>query len=1073
LEVADGVAQLRTNQSEEGGGTSIKAKMLSEGYTEVMGRRTQSSRHFFNPTNNTYKYMSANLVYKENIVSGTNWVALEEYPIRYIIRLRNTTLKTFESGIELSNYIDQIDNSSIWAIGINTFNGVMAFYLNTQDPINGHAQLLYYPRLKSGRISAYNQPLYAIYTNIYAKVGSNWFNATFNDRSSFSSSNNPKNNLAFFSNTNLLGLKFTSLNVPLLGFNFDISMGIKYNLTDQQFHLITEFRCTDRGFDNIGLGYNILSTPQAEDTPYEVEGFVLFNDTHQKYISKQNLWTHDELLNNSLSKVNIRSKNGEEFTFQFQDMSEVFENDYLQLINYDLPSGDQRKVLLAGMFGYSEGSYLQDTWVEIDPTFSEKQSIDTYDHVVVYDDPDYSAYSDLDVIAMGEAIGYGTLRSFESWNTSIFEEIESITNADMTFYLVSEDIETGEYFAFGLYNKTGDSDKIWDETEGSASPQTAFDQSLFYSDTSFWSPQSAGNQSVPSSALDDLLEAWRLHHNLNPSTEEMIPLKLYEGTGIDEGTDDGCSIRESSYAGSSSHPTLTFDYTLVVSDPPEIDSPSDKELEVGFTDENVTWVPTERSYEPDSFVVLKNGSLFDSGSWTNQTPLVIDIDSLNSSQGYWNLTITINDTLDLNDFDTVFVNVSQPPSLPPEIDSPSDKELEEGFSNENISWIPTERTNGTDTYIIELDSTINQSGSWSNQTPIVIDLTFLNSSVGYYNFTITINDTIDLIASDTVFVNITALQYGYYDYASVETVQSLDFSIPLASIIESSTIPALTGIRYQLILNTFYQYYNGSTWSNRTSSQNDSFYYNHEANNVSIVHTNIPSIASSGSLKFVAFLYNGANSTPSLDSVFINSTSQPIYTELRLMANNSRAFLDFYYDFMLVDITSDFSIQDMNATTSINISIGLVIASTSSTFEIIPVVDLLFDDNGIFHEPTIDFNSRRIAESGSFSRSYTIPNTLSVNDIIMVIDRSPSVFQSGSSILNIEYWKDDFEVDPNFFDDVTDFDNPIDFILFGLLLPLILISTNNIWIQIMGLGFLISYIALIYWLTRTILDEVF
>ena len=54
-----------------------------------------------------------------------------------------------------------------------------------------------------------------------------------------------------------------------------------------------------------------------------------------------------------------------------------FTKTYLELHNIILPNGQSKKTLLAGMYNY--GAYTQGTLIEIDPTFSEKQTVDEYD----------------------------------------------------------------------------------------------------------------------------------------------------------------------------------------------------------------------------------------------------------------------------------------------------------------------------------------------------------------------------------------------------------------------------------------------------------------------------------------------------------------------------------------------------------------------------------------------------------------------------------------------------------------------------------------------------------------------
>ena len=191
---------------------------------------------------------------------------------------------------------------------------------------------------------------------------------------------------------------------------------------------------------------------------------------------------------------------------------------------------------------------------------------------------------------------------------------------------------------------------------------------------------------------------------------------------------------------------------VLSADYPEITSPANQTLAYGFTDENITWIPTERTNSPDSYVVYRNGSIFTSGSWSNQTPIVVSLDSINTTVGNHNFTIVLNDTSDFSVSDLVWITVASP--ISPEVNAPANQTLECGFSGENITWIPTERSISPDSYIVYRNGSIFASDSWSNQTPIVINLDSINLTLGNHNFTIVINDTTDLTISDLVWITV-------------------------------------------------------------------------------------------------------------------------------------------------------------------------------------------------------------------------------------------------------------------------------------------------------------------------------
>ncbi|MFX0051675.1 MAG: hypothetical protein ACFFAJ_02565 [Candidatus Hodarchaeota archaeon] len=113
---------------------------FSDDFFELMGSRDQSSRHFYNKRTGAYTYQSDHLVQKEGVFEETAWVTAQEYPYRFILRLRNGTMQFFEEASDISTYLNTIERDSIWAVGFESFAGVMGFYLNLQDSVHGHGQ---------------------------------------------------------------------------------------------------------------------------------------------------------------------------------------------------------------------------------------------------------------------------------------------------------------------------------------------------------------------------------------------------------------------------------------------------------------------------------------------------------------------------------------------------------------------------------------------------------------------------------------------------------------------------------------------------------------------------------------------------------------------------------------------------------------------------------------------------------------------------------------------------------------------------------------------------------------------
>ncbi|MHA1168588.1 MAG: hypothetical protein ACTSP4_14765 [Candidatus Hodarchaeales archaeon] len=84
-----------------------------------------------------------------------------------------------------------IDNNTIWAIGIESSEGVMGFYTNFADTVNAHGQQVNWSRLQNGQITGYNQPLHAFYTNLYINIPGTIHNQILHDRSLYDASQDP------------------------------------------------------------------------------------------------------------------------------------------------------------------------------------------------------------------------------------------------------------------------------------------------------------------------------------------------------------------------------------------------------------------------------------------------------------------------------------------------------------------------------------------------------------------------------------------------------------------------------------------------------------------------------------------------------------------------------------------------------------------------------------------------------------------------------------------------------------------------------------------------------------------
>jgi len=98
------------------------------------------------------------------------------------------------------------------------------------------------------------------------------------------------------------------------------------------------------------------------------------------------------------------------------------------------------------------------------------------------------------------------------------------------------------------------------------------------------------------------------------------------------------------------------------------------------------------------------------------------------------------------------------------------------------------------------------------------------------------------------------------------------FNIALDTFIETATKPSGSGIKYQVSSDGggTWKWWSGVSWAAITDSQTDEWYYNNESNIASDVHTNIGSLAGSGTFKFRAFLHSEVGTMrPELDNIHI------------------------------------------------------------------------------------------------------------------------------------------------------------------------------------------------------------
>jgi hypothetical protein len=180
--------------------------------------------------------------------------------------------------------------------------------------------------------------------------------------------------------------------------------------------------------------------------------------------------------------------------------------------------------------------------------------------------------------------------------------------------------------------------------------------------------------------------------------------------------------------------------------PPTIDNPGDINYDEGDAGGSIVWDPSD-TY-PASYEIFRNEILAKSGLW-NSTLETISVSVTGLSVGLYNFTIIVYDVGGNSVPDIVWVTVSD--ATPPTIDTPFDRQINEGQTGEVITWAPAD-VNPT-SYEIYRDEALIRSGQW-NSSSETISVSLDGLSLGTYNFTIFVFDVGLNSANDTVIISV-------------------------------------------------------------------------------------------------------------------------------------------------------------------------------------------------------------------------------------------------------------------------------------------------------------------------------
>ena len=521
----------------------------SENTFELIGSRGQTFRHFYNKTSKAYTYQSDTLVQKEGVLEETVWVTAEEYPHRFLLWLQNGEVYFFDTASEITNFLNTIDRATIWAVGFESFSGVMGFYLNFQDTVNGHAQYLYWPRLSNGRIPPYNMPSYALYPHLYAKTNGDWMDRILTDCSLYHGVNQiPTNTLEFYHSDSEFGVFFSLAEVNIQETTWNFKHGFKYRLDDQSFHMITEFDCVDKDFEDIGLTYEITPSPQSKDTSHNPTHFILQSELESVVVAANETWDAGQYLDNYDSQIDIISETNDQCRFAFDDMELTgFTEKHLEFHDQLMPDGSVRKVLSAGMYGF--GYYSRGTWIEIDPEVSPP----------VFSTNNYDLYRDsltwitgTDYFRVGDKNGaYQSL--WIAFNTGIIESIDDTGLVKLQLYCVHSSFDSSSEGAkFRVYNIGGNAN----ENTAKENSQSYKSGTNKYTDNLVYKGDigTGSYKTAAATEMEKLTDFWAENRNIG---ENYISFSM---TSYGPERDDYYSFRTSEYTGTGCDPKLSFSY---------------------------------------------------------------------------------------------------------------------------------------------------------------------------------------------------------------------------------------------------------------------------------------------------------------------------------------------------------------------------------------------------------------------------------------------------------------------------------------------------------------------------------
>jgi len=190
---------------------------------------------------------------------------------------------------------------------------------------------------------------------------------------------------------------------------------------------------------------------------------------------------------------------------------------------------------------------------------------------------------------------------------------------------------------------------------------------------------------------------------------------------------------------------------------------------------------------------------------------------------------------------------------------------------------------------------------------------------------------------------------------------------------------------------------------------------------------------------------------------------------VNILLNKSE--IPFVYDYIVLDIFGYFQVKEVkNVGEHLDFFILYVMSENTSTFECISIAYFNFfqiDNYQIFIK-NILLDSIFFGNYKNISKSYI--SNLNIGDIVILEEVEGTVSHSYFLHLFVDFYKRDFEVRQDFLEEITDFDSPFDLFFAPLSLPLVLVSAEDPFIQMLGIVFAIGEILILIIVLRKIYE---